>query len=58
MKKNYSLLTFLAFCFAFFFSSCEVIGDIFKAGVWVGVIVVVGIIALVIWLIARMGGRK
>jgi cytosine/uracil/thiamine/allantoin permease len=31
---------------------------IFKAGIWVGIIVVVGIIALVIWLIAKLGGRK
>jgi cytosine/uracil/thiamine/allantoin permease len=31
---------------------------IFKAGIWVGIIVVVGIIALVIWLISRLGGRK
>lgn len=38
------------------FSSCELIGDIFKAGVWVGVIIVVGIIALILWLIGR--GRK
>lgn len=37
-------------------SSCEVIGDIFKAGVWVGVLIVVGILALVVWLIGR--GRK
>jgi hypothetical protein len=37
-------------------SSCEVIGGIFKAGVWVGVIVVVAVIALILWLIGR--GRK
>jgi hypothetical protein len=37
-------------------SSCELIGDIFQAGVWVGVIVVVGVIALILWLIGR--GRK
>ena len=37
-------------------SSCEVIGGIFKAGVWVGVLAVVGIIALIIFLVSR--GRK
>jgi hypothetical protein len=37
-------------------SSCELIGDIFKAGVWVGVIIVVAVIALIFWLIGR--GRK
>ena len=35
------------------FSSCQAIADIFKAGVWVGVIVVVVIIALIFWLISE-----
>ncbi|HMJ45856.1 MAG TPA: hypothetical protein VK498_00905 [Ferruginibacter sp.] len=35
---------------------CEVIGGIFKAGVWVGVLVVVAIVGLVVWLIGK--GRK
>ena len=39
-------------------SSCELIGDIFEAGVWVGVIAVVGVIALVFFLISRVFGRK
>lgn len=37
-------------------SSCELIGDIFQAGIWVGVIIVVAVIALIFWLIGR--GRK
>jgi hypothetical protein len=39
-------------------SSCEVIGGIFKAGVWTGVLAVVIVIALIIWIIARMSGKK
>jgi hypothetical protein len=39
-------------------SSCELVGDIFEAGVWVGVIAVVGVIALVFFLISRAFGRK
>ncbi|HYD20101.1 MAG TPA: phosphatidate cytidylyltransferase [Flavipsychrobacter sp.] len=40
-------------------SSCELIGDIFKAGVWAGVLMVVGVIALVFFLISRLfGGGK
>jgi hypothetical protein len=35
------------------FSSCQVIQDIFKAGVWVGIIIVVVIIALIFWLINK-----
>ena len=32
---------------------CQIIGDIFKAGVWVGIIVVIAIVALVLWLIGK-----
>lgn len=40
-------------------SSCELIGGIFKAGMWTGIILVVVVIALVIWLAAKLfGGRK
>lgn len=35
-------------------TGCEAIGDIFKAGMWVGVIVVVLIVALVLWLIGKV----
>jgi len=34
-------------------SSCELIGDIFQAGMAVGIFVVVLIVALVIWLLSR-----
>ena len=57
MKKYFSFLL-AALITAFALPGCEVIGDIFEAGLWVGIIVVVGIIALVIWLIAKLGGRK
>jgi len=52
MKKNLLLSTVFAFIL-FSFSSCQAIGDIFKAGMWVGVIVVVVIVALVLWLIGK-----
>ena len=35
-------------------AGCELIGDIFQAGFLVGVIVVVVVLALVGWLIAKM----
>lgn len=40
-------------------SSCELVGDIFKAGMWAGVIMVVAVVGIVIWLLARLfgGGR-
>ena len=52
MKKNSTLLlTSLLLFIITTTSSCQAIGDIFKAGVWVGIIVVVGVIALIMFLI-------
>ena len=40
-------------------SSCQVIGDIFKAGVWSGVILVVVVVGLIIFAVAKLfGGGK
>ena len=39
-------------------SSCSVIGDIFKAGVWVGVLAVVVVVGLIIYFISRASGKK
>lgn len=36
------------------FTGCELVEGIFKAGMWVGIIIVVAIIALVIWIISRI----
>jgi hypothetical protein len=51
------------FCFLFFFatiflSSCSVIGDIFKAGVWVGILGVVLVAGLIIYLVTKGLGKK
>ncbi|MBE7177708.1 MAG: hypothetical protein INR69_14970 [Mucilaginibacter polytrichastri] len=37
-------------------SSCDLIGGIFKAGVWVGVLSVVVVVVLIIWIIVRLFG--
>ena len=37
-------------------SSCQIIGDIFKAGVGVGVFMVVAVVGIIIFLIAKIGG--
>jgi Rrf2 family protein len=34
-------------------TGCEVIGDIFKAGVWVGVVLVMLVIGIIVWLVTR-----
>jgi hypothetical protein len=51
--KKYSLLSLFVLV-AVIFSSCQAIGDIFKAGVWSGIIIVVVIVALIIWIFGRM----
>ena len=38
------------------FAGCQIVGDIFKAGVWVGVLAVVVVIALVGFLVAKVVG--
>lgn len=35
-------------------SSCEVVGGIFKAGMWTSVILIVIVVAIVLWLLGRM----
>ncbi len=53
MRKN-AIIAMLFLAGIFLFSSCQAIGDVFKTGVWIGVIIVVLIIALVLWLIGKM----
>jgi hypothetical protein len=55
---NKSLSFIIPIVCILFLSGCQAIGDIFKAGVWVGVLVVVGIVALIIFLISRGSGKN
>jgi len=52
MRKNLFLTALFASVIVLL-SSCAAIGGIFKAGMWVGVIVVVIVVALVLWLIGK-----
>ena len=38
-------------------SSCQVVGGIFKAGVWVGIFIVVLIIAVIVFIASRAGKK-
>jgi uncharacterized membrane protein len=38
-------------------TSCEVIGDIFSAGMYTGIIIVILVVVLIIWLLRKMGRR-
>ena len=56
MQKNLSVLITLL-VLAVSVSSCEVVGGIFKAGVWTGFIVIVLVVALILWLVSRGRNR-
>lgn len=51
--QKYSLLS-LFVMMSVVFSSCQVVGDIFKAGVWAGILLVVVIVAVIIWIFSRI----
>ena len=52
--KNYKTLLFaLLASIVFTASSCQAIADIFKAGVWVGVLLVVVVIGIIFWLVGK-----
>ena len=39
-------------------SGCELVGSIFKAGVWTGTIAVILVLALVIYVVAKLFSRN
>ena len=47
-----ALLVFLGVSLA----GCEVVGGIFKAGIWVGALAVIVVVVLVVFLIGKMKG--
>lgn len=42
----------------FIMPGCAVIGGIFKAGVWVGVLMVLFVIVLIVWLVGRGSNKR
>ena len=57
MKTLYGLQVFILLTITTFFSSCTVIGDIFKAGMGFGIFIVLLVIGLIIFIIAKMGKK-
>lgn len=53
MKHSYSLCALLLFSILLL-SGCEVIGAIFKAGVWVGIILVIAVVGLIAWVVSKI----
>ncbi len=47
-------LLYLFFISLLAVSSCAVIGGIFKAGMWFGILLIVIVIGIVVWLLKRL----
>jgi hypothetical protein len=56
MKNSLYVLLFVMTSISL--SGCELVGDIFKAGVWVGILAVAAVIGLIIFLISKLSGKK
>ena len=37
-------------------TGCEIAGDLVKGGIWIGVIGVFAVVAVIFWLVSKMGG--
>ncbi|MCY7408634.1 MAG: hypothetical protein LH473_00030 [Chitinophagales bacterium] len=55
MKKQ-TLIAVLFLCALTTFSSCAVVGGIFKTGMGVGILMVVIVLAIIIFIITKTGG--
>lgn len=55
--KNLAINTLLALMILSF-SSCEIIGGIFKTGMGVGIFLVVIVVAIVVYIFSRIGRNK
>lgn len=51
--KRFTLYAFLLLLTSSTLISCELIGDIFQAGMGVGIFLVLAVIVLVVWIISR-----
>jgi len=58
MKKLHLLPTFILLFFLTTLSSCEAIADIFKAGMGFGIFLVLAVIALIVFIAMKAGGKK
>ncbi len=51
MKSNTLFMSL--FMLTALLTSCEAVGDVFKAGIWMGIIIVVLVVGLIFWLINK-----
>ncbi|HET6566436.1 MAG TPA: hypothetical protein VFG50_00620 [Rhodothermales bacterium] len=50
MRRSIPLYLALA-AFIFGLTGCEIIGDIFKVGFWIGVVIVAIVVAVIFWVV-------
>jgi heme/copper-type cytochrome/quinol oxidase subunit 4 len=58
MKNIQAFFSLVCILLLMTMSSCEVIGDIFQAGMWTAVIIIVIVILLVLWIIRKLRGPR
>jgi len=56
MDRSLALRIYAVLVLALASSGCELAGDIFKAGMWVGVIMVVGVIGVILFAVTKLKG--
>lgn len=55
--KKLNLVSIILFSMIIFLSSCAVVGGIFKAGVWVGILGIVILVVIIFWIISKAGKK-
>lgn len=55
-KRSFSLLVLLVV--SLMLTSCEVVEGIFKLGMGVGIFIVIAIIAVIVFIVSKIGGSK
>ncbi len=55
-KRSFSLLALLSV--SLLLTSCEVVEGIFKLGMGVGIFIVIAVIAVIVFIVSKIGGRK
>jgi uncharacterized membrane protein YadS len=58
MSKKFIPKFALLFLILAMFTSCSAIEGIFKAGMGVGIFIVVAVIVLIVFIISKLGGKK
>lgn len=53
---NNKQVLFLLLCISVAMSSCQAIGDIFKAGAWTAIIGVIIVVAIIFWIVSKVRG--